>query len=45
MRYGFVGVGFLGGKLAGSLVREGFPLTINDVSREGAAPRLRRRGW
>ena len=42
MRYGFIGVGHLGGKLAGSLLREGFPLTINDISKAHAEPLLDR---
>jgi 3-hydroxyisobutyrate dehydrogenase len=36
MRYGFVGIGNLGAHLAGSLVRQGFDVTINDLSRVGA---------
>jgi 3-hydroxyisobutyrate dehydrogenase len=31
MRYGFVGLGSLGVHLAGSLLREGLPLTVNDL--------------
>ncbi len=31
MRYGFVGLGSLGGHLAASLLREGFQVTVNDV--------------
>jgi 3-hydroxyisobutyrate dehydrogenase len=42
MNYGFVGVGHLGARLAGSLLREGFPLRINDLSRAQAAPLLAR---
>ena len=40
MRYGFIGLGNLGGKLAGSLARKGFDLTVNDVRAESAAPLL-----
>ena len=40
MRYGFIGLGNLGGKLAGSLARNGFDLTVNDVRAESAAPLL-----
>ena len=40
MRYGFVGVGHLGAKLAGSLLREGFSLTISDLNKDQAAPLL-----
>jgi len=31
MRYGFVGLGNLGGHLAASLLREGFAVTVNDI--------------
>lgn len=37
MRYGFIGLGHLGARLAGSLLREGFPLTVTDRGREAAA--------
>jgi len=40
MRYGFIGLGNLGAKLAGSLVREGFDLTVNDMNRVHAEPLL-----
>jgi 3-hydroxyisobutyrate dehydrogenase len=40
MRYGYVGLGHLGAKLAGSLLREGFPLTVHDLNKELAAPLL-----
>ena len=40
MRYGFIGLGNLGQKLAGSLLRGGFDVTINDISRENAAALL-----
>jgi hypothetical protein len=38
--YAFIGVGHLGAHLAGSLLREGFPLTVNDISKERAEPLL-----
>jgi 3-hydroxyisobutyrate dehydrogenase len=38
MRYGFIGLGNLGGRLAGSLARNGFDLTVNEARRENAAP-------
>ena len=34
MNYGFIGLGHLGGKLAGSLMRGGFPLVVCDLDRE-----------
>jgi 3-hydroxyisobutyrate dehydrogenase len=40
MRYGFIGLGNLGGKLAGSLLRKGFDLTVNDRDRAQAEPLL-----
>jgi 3-hydroxyisobutyrate dehydrogenase len=40
MRYGFIGLGHLGGKLARSLLRAGFPLTVTDLNRDLAAPLL-----
>jgi 3-hydroxyisobutyrate dehydrogenase len=39
MRYGFIGLGNLGGHLAASLLRDGFPLTVHDLNR-AAAERL-----
>ena len=36
MRYGFIGLGNLGVHLAGSLVREGFALTVHDLNRASA---------
>jgi 3-hydroxyisobutyrate dehydrogenase len=36
MRYGFIGLGNLGVHLAGSLLREGFDLTVNDLNRAAA---------
>ena len=40
MRYGFIGLGNLGAKLAGSLVKTGFEVTITDLNRAAAAPLL-----
>ena len=42
MRYGFIGLGHLGGQLAGSLLREGFSLTVTDLNRNLAASLLAR---
>ena len=42
MRYGFIGLGHLGQHLAGSLVREGFPVTIHDRDRSRGEPLLER---
>lgn len=36
MRYGFIGLGNLGVHLAGSLLREGFDLTVNDLNHAAA---------
>ena len=38
MRYGYIGLGNLGGKLAGSLLRNGFDLVVNDLDRANAEP-------
>src|SRR5215510_10749037 len=38
MRYGFIGLGHLGGHLATSLVRHGFALTVHDRNRDAAEP-------
>jgi 3-hydroxyisobutyrate dehydrogenase len=38
MRYGFIGLGHLGGHLAMSLVRAGFPLAVHDLNRTLAEP-------
>ncbi len=38
MRYGFIGLGHLGGLLAGSLLREGFALTVHDLNKPAADP-------
>jgi 3-hydroxyisobutyrate dehydrogenase len=40
MRYGFVGLGHLGGHLAADLRRAGFPLTVTDLNRGAADPLL-----
>lgn len=37
MRVGFIGLGEVGGKLAGSLVRHGVDLTVSDLDRDKAA--------
>ena len=42
MRYGFIGLGNLGAFLAGSLLREGFDLTVNDLHKEAAADLIAR---
>ncbi len=39
---GFIGLGNVGGKLAGSLLRNGFDLTVRDLNRETAQPFLER---
>jgi 3-hydroxyisobutyrate dehydrogenase len=38
MRYGFIGLGNLGAKLAANLVRGGFDVTLHDLDAEAAAP-------
>ena len=40
MRIGFIGLGNVGGKLAGSLLRNGFDLTVRDLDRAAARPLL-----
>ena len=40
MRIGFIGLGNVGGKLAGSLLRSGFDLTVRDLDRDVARPFL-----
>ena len=40
MKVGFIGLGNVGGKLAGSLQRNGFELTVRDLDREAAEPFL-----
>ncbi len=38
MRYGYIGLGHLGGHLAASLLRAGFQLTVHDRNRAAADP-------
>jgi 3-hydroxyisobutyrate dehydrogenase len=40
VRYGFIGLGNLGGHLAASLLRQGFPLTVHDIDRRLAEPHI-----
>jgi 3-hydroxyisobutyrate dehydrogenase len=40
MRYGFIGLGNLGAKLAASLVKHGFDVTVTDLSQAAAASLL-----
>ena len=40
MKVGFIGLGNVGGKLAGSLLRNGFDLTVRDLDRNLAEPFL-----
>ena len=40
MKIGFIGLGNVGGKLAGSLLRNGFDLTVRDLDRAAAQPLL-----
>ncbi|TQV72547.1 NAD(P)-dependent oxidoreductase [Denitrobaculum tricleocarpae] len=40
MKIGFIGLGNVGGKLAGSLLRNGFDLTVRDLDKEAAQPFL-----
>lgn len=40
MKIGFIGLGNVGGKLAGSLLRNGYDLTVRDLDRSAAAPFL-----
>ena len=40
MRVGFIGLGNVGGKLASSLLRNGFELIVNDLQRAAARPLL-----
>ncbi len=42
MKYGFIGLGNLGQNLAGSLVREGFQVTLTDVNPAAAESLLQR---
>ena len=41
MRYGYIGLGHLGGHLAASLLRAGFPLTVHDLDRKLAERHLK----
>jgi 3-hydroxyisobutyrate dehydrogenase len=40
IRYGFIGLGHLGGYLATSLIKGGFPVTVHDLDRTAADPHL-----
>ena len=40
MKIGFIGLGNVGGKLAGSLLRNGFDLTVRDVDQDSASALL-----
>ncbi len=40
MKIGFIGLGNVGGKLAGSLLRNGFDLTVRDLDQAAALPLL-----
>ena len=40
MKIGFIGLGNVGGKLAGSILRNGFDLTVRDLDRSAADPFL-----
>lgn len=40
MKIGFIGLGNVGAKLAGSLLRNGYDLTVRDLDREAAQPFL-----
>ncbi len=40
MEVGFIGLGNVGGKLAGSLLRNGVSLTVRDLDRDAAKPLL-----
>jgi len=40
MKIGFIGLGNVGGKLAGSILRNGYDLTVRDLNRSLAAPFL-----
>ena len=42
MKIGFIGLGNVGAKLAGSLLRNGFDLSVRDVERQAAEPLLER---
>jgi len=40
MHVGFIGLGNVGGKLAGSVLRNGLQLTVFDIDKSSAAPFL-----
>ena len=40
MKYGFIGLGNLGANLAGSLLRNGFDVTVTDINKDAAAKLL-----
>ena len=40
MKIGFIGLGNVGGKLAGSLLRNGLDVTVRDLDRDTAQPFL-----
>ena len=40
MKVGFIGLGNVGGKLSGSLLRNGFDLTVRDLDKSIAQPFL-----
>ncbi|MDP9138485.1 MAG: NAD(P)-dependent oxidoreductase, partial [Pseudomonadota bacterium] len=44
MRYGYIGLGNLGGHLAASLLRNGFDVTVNDIDRRLADRHVRSGG-
>lgn len=44
MKVGFIGLGNVGGKLAGSLQRNGFPITVHDLNRSAGEPFVERGG-
>lgn len=44
MRYGFIGLGHLGGHLAANLLRKGFDVTVNDLDRQLAERHMRAGG-
>ena len=42
MKIAFIGLGNVGGKLSGSLLRNGFDLVVRDLEQTAAAPLLER---
>ena len=44
MRVGFIGLGNVGAKLAGTLLRNDVDLTIRDLDKNAAEPLLAKRG-